>query len=282
MKIFSHKHGGGWETIPALAALILSLLAALAGDTNAIHIDALPAGGNIYTNAIITRANPAYAVVSYQEGMVRIPMSNLPAAYQAQFGYTPERAAQFLSEENRIQKEGRRASALARQAAAQARLGTNRLVRITAIIDETSNGDIPFCSAQGIPGGILIKNLPDSIRQFFAGYRQLQAEVTGCQQQINNLRVPSTPATNAVTKPHLGKSLMVGNGAGFAWVKTQTNNAAAVRRNAEDRLNELQAELDRQTANYDRCTTIVAHPSGDFFGQKPIWICVRGPSAAAP
>ena len=267
--------------IPVLVALILSALSASAGSTNEMHMNVLPAGGKTYTNAIITRANAAYAVVSYQEGMVRIPMSNLPAAYQAQFGYTPERAAQFLSEENRIQKEGRRASALARQAAAQALLGTNRLVRITAIIDETSNGGIPFCSAQGIPGGILIKNLPDSIRQFFAGYRQLQAEVAGCQQQINNLKVPATPPTNAVSKPRMGKSLMVGSGAGFAWVKTQTNNAAAVRQNAEDRLNELQAELDRQTANYDRCTTILAHPSGDFFGQKPIWICVGAPSAAA-
>jgi hypothetical protein len=261
--------------IPVLVALMLSALSVRAGVTNEMHLDVLSAGGRNYTNAVITRANAAYAVVSCEGGMVQIPMSDMPAAYQAQFGYTPARAAQFLNAENRIQKQRRDADNARRAALAQG--GTNRPVRIMAIIDETSNGGIPFCSAQGFAGGILVKNLPDSIRQFLAGYRQLQADIAGCEQQINNLKVPPTPPTNTVSKPHMGKNLMVGNGAGFAWVKPATNNAAAVRRNTEDQLKVLETELARQTANYDRCTTIIAHPSSEFFGQKPIWICVGIP-----
>src|SRR5208282_2089554 len=129
MTIFPPNAGGNRKAFPVLLALILSALSALAGATNEIHVDALPAGGRIYTNATITRVTPAYAVVSCQDGIVQIPMSNMPAAYQTQFGYTPEKAAQFLEEQKQLQQK-RRAAFMARQAALQAMAGTNRPVRI--------------------------------------------------------------------------------------------------------------------------------------------------------
>src|SRR4029077_20046084 len=137
MKIFSPIIGRNRGTIPILLTLILSALAALAADTNVIQIDALSAGGLIYTNAVITRVTPAYAVVDYQDGLVQIPLSNLPAIYQTRFGYSPEKAAQFLAAQKQRQQQQWHADALARQAATRARTGTNRPVRITAIIDET-------------------------------------------------------------------------------------------------------------------------------------------------
>ena len=65
MTMFAQKSDGKRKMIMVLLALILPVLAVLAGATNEIHIDALSAGGRIYTNATITRANPAYAMVNY-------------------------------------------------------------------------------------------------------------------------------------------------------------------------------------------------------------------------
>jgi hypothetical protein len=281
MKIVPKKNDGNGKTIPVLVTLILSALSALASATNEIHVDTLPAGGKIYTNAIIIRANPAYAMVDCQDGIVRIPMSNMPAIYQTQFGYTPEQAAKFLDEEKRIQQQ-QQAAAFARQAAAQPLAGTNRPVRITAIVDETSFGGIPFCSADGIDDGILVENLPDSVRQFLAGYRQLQADIADCEQQINRLKVPETPPSETVPLPQMGKTVLIANGAGYVKVgATQNDDTASARRNAEDRLKALNAELDQATTNFDRYATITAHPSGQFYGGKPIWICIGIPAAAA-
>ena len=267
---------GNWKRFPILLALTLSTLARGADE---IRVALLAAGGKNYTNAVITRVTPAYAVVSYQEGMAQIPMSNMPAAYQSQFGYTPEKARQFLDEEKEIQKN-RRAAALAQRAALQAAAGSNRLVRITTIDDNPTYGGFPFCSVEGIKGGILIENFPDSVRQFMAGYRQLEAEITDCQRQVDNLKVLATSPAEPV-KPQMGKTLMVGNGAGFVRASSpKRDDVAAARRNAEDRLKALNARLEQATTNYNLYTTIVAHPSGRAYVGKPIWICVGIPPAA--
>lgn len=273
--------GGNRETILVLFTLILSALSALAGTTNEIQIDALPAGGKIYTNAIITSVTPAYAVVNCQEGIVQIPMSNMPAVYQTRFGYTPEKAAQFLDQQKRIQQKQWQAD-LARQAAVQSLAGTNRPVRITAIIDENSFNGVPLCSAEGISDSILVNNLPDSVRQFLAGCRKLQADIADCEQQINNLKASEESAAKTVPQPQMGKNLFVENGAGYVIVRApQKEDPATIRQNAEDRLKALNAELERETTNFNRSTTIMAHPSGVFYGSKPIWICVGVPAATA-
>lgn len=275
------KNGGNRKGLPFLLMLILFTLPVLADATNDIRVGTLPAGGKIYTNATITRVTPAYAVVNYQEGMVQIPMSDMPAAYQTQFGYTPEKAAQFLEDEKQIQKQ-RRAAVLARQAALQAQAGPNRSIRITAIDDDPAFGGYAFCSVDGINGGMLVENLPDSVRQFISGYRQLQADIADCQQQLDILKVPEpSPASTVSQQPHLGKKTWIGDGTGYARIVIPKNDDAAVRRNFEDRLKTLNARLAEATANYNLCTTIMAHPSGQSYVGKPVWVCVGIPPAAA-
>ena len=280
MTIHPLKAGGSGKKVPVLLPLILSALVSPANASDEIRVGTLPAGDKIYTNATITRVTPAFAVVSYPGGMVQIPMSNMPAAYQTEFGYTPEKAAQFLEEERQIQKK-RRAAVLAQQAAFQARAGTNRPIRITAIEDNPTFGGFPFCSADGINGGMLVENLPDSVRQFMSGYRQLQADIADCQQQLDNLKVPANPPPKPV-QPQMGKTLMVGNGGGFVRASSVVpDNTDAIRRDTEDRLKTLNARLAQATSNYNLYTTIIAHPSGQSYVAKPIWVCVGIPAAAA-
>jgi len=256
--------------------LILSTLAVLAEVANETPIAALLAGGKIYTNAIITRVTPAYVVVNYQEGIVQIPMSDLSPAYQDQFGYTPEKAAQFLDQEKQSRKK-ERAAMLARQAALDALAGTNRLIRITAVSNDPSYHSIPFCSTDGIDGGILVENLPDSVRQFLTGYGQLQADIANCHQQLDNIKVPDTNAPPP--PPQMGKGLMVENGSSFVSIGgPPKDNTAAVRQNLEDRLNALNAQMAQATTNYNLYTTIIARPTGELYGGKPIWICTGLPA----
>jgi len=260
--------------IPVLIALVLSTLAALAEATDGTVVAALPIGDKIYTNATFTRVTPAYAVVNSQQGVIQIPLSNLPAAYQTQFGYTPEKAAHFLDEEKQIQQK-QRAAVLAQQAALQALAGTNRLLRITSVSDDPSFHSIPLCSTDGINGGILVENLPDSVKQFLSAYGQLQVDVAGCEQQLNNLK---PPPTNAAPQPSMGKSLLVENGANFVNISAPpTDNTAAIRQNLEDRLNALNVQLAQATTNYNIYTTIIAYPSGQSYGGKPIWVYTGRP-----
>jgi len=281
MTFFAPKSDGNRKAIPVLLTLILSVLSAPAGGTNEIRVGALPAGDKIYTNAIITRMTPAYAVVSYQDGMVQIPMSNMPAAFQAQSGYTPEKAAQFLDQERQTQRK-RRAAFLAQQAALQALAGTNRIVRITDIDDDPSYGGFPFCSVDGLSSGILVENFPDSVRQFMSGYRQLQADIADCQQQLDNLKVPKPPPVPTNSPPRLGKQTWVGGSGGYARIVIPNNDdIAAARQNIEDRLKMLNDRRAQATTNYNLYTTIIAHPSGQTYVGKPIWVCVGIPAAAA-
>jgi len=274
--------GGSRMVIPVLLTLMLSVLVSPANAADEIRVGMLPAGGKIYTNATITRVTPAYAVVSYQAGMVQIPMSNLPAAYQTQFGYTPEKAARFLEEEKQIQKK-RRAAVQSQQAALRALAGTNRPVRITAIDDNLSFGGIPFCSVDGINGGVLVENLPGSVRQFFSGYWQLQADVADCQRQLDNLKVPDPPPKSD-PPPQTGKILVIGKSASFARVyaaQKDRENLVKARQDMDDRLKMLNDRLAQATTNYNLYTTIIAHPSGQSYVGKPIWVCIGIPAAAA-
>jgi len=205
----------------------------------------------------------------------------MPAAYQNQFGYTPEKAAQFLDEEKQSQKQ-RRAAVQAQQTALLALAGTNRPVRITAIDDNPLFGGLPFCSVDGINSGMLVENLPDSVRQFMAGYRQLQADIADGQRQLDNLKVPEPPPTNAAPPvPRLGKQTWIGGGGGYVRIVFPKNDNAALRRDIEDRLKTLNVRLTQATTNYSLYTTIIAHPSGQSYVGKPIWVCVGVPPAAA-
>src|ERR1700690_4150175 len=94
-------------TLVMVAAVIVFQLTAKswrsstrAGRAYEIPLDLLSIGGKVYTNTTIIFYNPAYAVVVFYDGLVRMAISNLPADFQTQFAYSPQIAAQFLAEED--------------------------------------------------------------------------------------------------------------------------------------------------------------------------------------
>ena len=259
------------KTVPAI--LLLVVISTFA-QTNEPVIDILPAEGQFFTNAQITHVTPAYAVVSYDGGIVQLALSNLPASYQEKYGYDPGKAARYLADEKQKLHE-QRAALMARQAAynqAVASLtGTNRPVQIISILDEQSNGGIPLCAVPDATNGILIKNLPDSVRSFLNHKKQLAGDINSFSDKVQadasaaaraeavapTFASPNPDTLDAQNNQRAQANLMV--------VKVREERAELVK------MKKTMNDLDAETA--DR-TTIMAFPTGQFFGRFEIWNCV--------
>jgi hypothetical protein len=240
-------------------------------------IDVLAAGGQFYTNAQITHATPAYAVVIYDGGSAQLVLSNLPVSYQKRFGYDPDKAARFLADEKQKAQE-RRAALMVRQAAynrAVASLaGTNRLVQIISILDEVSNGGIPLCAIPEAPDGVLIKNLPDPVKNFLNRKRQLAADVNSFSARV---QADTSAADRAVAVAPTFASPDADMIDAQNNQRAQANLMAVKAREEQAELEQMKktmGDLDAETV--DR-TTITAFPTGQFFGRFEIWNCIGMP-----
>ncbi|MGA2787762.1 MAG: hypothetical protein ABSF60_09565 [Verrucomicrobiota bacterium] len=258
---------------------IILLLVALStfAQTNEPVMAVLPAGGQFYTNAQITRVTPAYAVVIYDGGSVQLALSNLPASCQEKYGYDPVKAARFLADEKqRVQAE--RAALMARQAAynraVASLVGTNRPVQIISISDDLSNGGIARCAVQGASDDILVKNLPDAVRSFLNRKRQLAADINSFNDKVQadasaaaraQAVVPAYASTDPDTLDAQNNQRAQAN---LMALNVKEEQAVLAR------MNNAMRDLDAETA--DR-TTIMAFPTGEFFGGFEIWNCVGMP-----
>lgn len=64
--------------------------------------------GKLYKNATITAATPAHVSISYEDGLARELLQNLPEDLQKRYGYDPEKAAEHLNAEAEAQMEAAR------------------------------------------------------------------------------------------------------------------------------------------------------------------------------
>jgi hypothetical protein len=263
------------KTLFALILWGLCVVQIHAAGTNEIYVGVLEAGGTTYTNATIIRANPAYAIVTYQEGIVRVAMSNMPAVYQTKFGYSPEIAQQFLDVENQIQKE-RRAAVLAKQRAYQrsAAAQTSKIqpIQITAILDAKSNNGLPLCAVDGIKGGILVDNLPDTVASFLNYYRQIQSDINNSEQNLRDFDSRVIKSQNDIVW-----AIERGTIPDYNLAKSNQAKILSDRQDAQNQLIALNARFEQMKQDYDSFTTILAYPSGHFYGNKPMWICTGMP-----
>ena len=257
-----------------ILAILLFVGLSTFAQTNEPVIGVLPAGGQFYTNAQITRVTPAYAVVSYDGGIVQLALSDLPVAYQKKYNYDPDTAARYLADEKQKAQE-RRAALAARQAAynqaVAALVGTNRPVQILSILDERSNKGIPLCSIPEAINGVLVNNLPDSVRNFLNRKYQLTADINAYSDKVSAdaaaaARAQAVAPTYSAMDPysvdqqnnqHAQANLMALN--------VQKEQAELAR------MKSTLADLDAQTPAQ---TTIMAFPTGQIYGNYPIWTCV--------
>ncbi|MFZ0826669.1 MAG: hypothetical protein WAO02_04525 [Verrucomicrobiia bacterium] len=245
--------------------------------TNEPVVAVLPVSGQFYTNAQITRVTPAYAVVIYDGGIVQVALSNLPAAYQEKYGYDPEQAARFLADRNQ-KLQAQHAASMARQAAYSqalaARAGTNRPVQIISILDEMSNGGYPLCAISNIPQGILVNNLTDEVRTFLNRKKQLAADISSFSDKVQadasaaaraQAVAPAFAATDSATVEAQNNQ------------RAQANLMAVSVQEEQEELAKMKSAMSGWDAETPARTTILAFPSGQFYGQYEIWNCVGMP-----
>jgi hypothetical protein len=239
-------------------------------NTNEISLDVLLTAQGNFTNATIIRHNPAYAMVDYPGGIVKVADSNLPPDLQNQFGYSPSNAAAFLNAEKEKKKQDAAAYA-AKQAATAAYLaslaGTNRVIRIASIDDETRIMQVAAV-IEGRNVEIFIRYLPDSVRTFVIQYNRTLTDIENTKQRIKNLKAQLTRAENNSTA-----AIAVGTSADYANASIAENNVDAAIQSAKDNLDELNSNLRQMKDDAPEKSAVIAYPSSEFWGDQQVWVC---------
>ena len=88
-----------WLALAAIAGVTDCTAAAQGNDTNVFPV--LSIRGQNLTNVTISSVNPAYAIIFFDRGAKRVPLSDLPDFLQKKYGYDPAKAEQFEAEEQR-------------------------------------------------------------------------------------------------------------------------------------------------------------------------------------
>jgi hypothetical protein len=100
--------------------------------------------GKQYQNATVTRAEPDGLVISYSEGIVKIPFTELNTELQQKYHYDPEIAKKFAAEDERKQLElynqiqAQKAAASERAAAVAAQAQADREAKENAAREQAA------------------------------------------------------------------------------------------------------------------------------------------------
>ena len=244
------------------------------GQTNFYEL--LPYGDITYTNALISETTPAYATVIYPGGVIQASWGNLPPSVQQQYHYSSNAAAEFLLEKQRVSVEMQAADA-ARRAAYEKSLaaanGPVRNLQILAVVDEDSNGGFPLCAIgvadrtgdAAVPGRLLVKNLPDEVKNFLRRRQQLKAEIAQLENQPVSVTARSTLYNPDGSVDQANSQWAAQNAADSAYARAVQDK--------HDRLDQLNRQLKELEDAQSAHTTIRAYPTGQTYGSYDIWMC---------
>lgn len=230
-----------------------------------------------FTNATISTVTPAYATITYDGGVVQVHLAELPELLREQYHYNSNTAAQYLADKKRKSDTAR--ASLAAQQAAYARnqaalAGQAVYIQIAGILDETSNGGLPLCSAAIMAGGgggpivpprLLLKNMPQEVRDFWRDYSNLKNQIATYEAQpiVVTANVPLYNSDGTVDQ--YGSQLAAQSAAADALYEAKQAKQANL-----ERMNKRLQDMD--DSQFDH-TTIIAYPTGETFGGYPIWQC---------
>ena len=227
------------------------------------NFDVLVCRNASYTNASIIRTTPAYAVVSFEGGLAKVAMTNLPDTLQKQFGYDPEKAAALLAAEEKHRL------AVVKARADQARLiaslrGTNQTIQIKVVLDD-------YGQCQTSVGQIYAIGLPASVSEFLANYYQLKANIPTAEANAGQLmRDYKRADANAMTGAS-GDPAFVD-----AWMaqRQRAENMRVDAENAADEVKNMKSRLAEMQDNLIQNTSVVAYPTGLKYSGFQQWQCV--------
>jgi len=199
-------------------------------------------------------------------------LDSLSKELQEKFGYNPANA--LAADKAEKEEKERAAAKKAADAAYLASLnGTNRIILITSIDDETH---ITQCAANidGQNKEIFIRNLPSSVKDFVNNYNQLQADILALGERVKNA------ATAAERADALAP---VGAGGDDDYVNAamaqryRANQMALNVEDATDNLTEMEDNLKQMAKEVPEKTAVIAYPSYEFWGDQQVWVCTGVP-----
>ena len=203
-----------------------------------------------FTNATVIRTNPAYLVVSHQNGISKVAFTNLSPELQKQYGYDPAKAAAALENEKahallvaqqRIEYE----NALAKLR------GPQQKITVKALLDDFGQCDTSV-------GKIYLLGVPASVAGYYAQRDSLQSALAQAQGTPPPATVSGTYRSLRAEKNALQR----------AQASTQKQNTAAIA--------QLQKQLTALEKTQAKATTVNAYWTGLKDNGIPRWQVVAG------
>jgi hypothetical protein len=167
-----------------------------------------------------------------------------------------------------LENRAAQAAALtARQNAIAALRGTNRNVRIVQVV---GNYGFMKCvaSVAGEQREIYVRNLPDSVGNYFAQVSRLKADIVAFQATVD---ADAKAAERADALAPAGVIEDTDRATAAMTRRIQANQMALNVKNERETLAQMQASLADLTSQNAVKTTIVAFPEGQNYGNLPIW-----------
>ncbi len=212
-------------------------------DTNTFAV--LECKGQTFTNARISSVTAAYAIVFFDGGGKKVPLSDLPPFLQERYGYDPAKAEQSIAAEK--QKKEALAQAYAEQAALEASTqGDRQKVRVLKILGNYIGDTHCEIEASGSHEEVLMAGGDFSpIQEYYSKLETLESDAAAIQG----------------TKSGQG-SRRSRRAAAMAGVTPQNNAAYA---------SLIAAQLKAMKTQGTNLTTIYASPTTRKYANLPIW-----------
>jgi hypothetical protein len=221
-----------------------------ADDTNTFAV--LECKNESFTNARISSVTAAYAIIFYDGGGKKVPLSDLPQFLQERYGYDANKAAQLLADEKK--KKEAIANAYAQQLATEtATQGERQKVRILKVLGNYIGDTRCEIDASGGQQEVLMSGGDFSnVQEYYSELDTLQSDAA------------TSPAADSAgsTQP------------GYHGRNRAAMKAAAQRNNANNAANSkaIAAQLKALKAQGTNITTVFAAPTSQKYANLPIWI----------
>ena len=208
-----------------------------------------------YTNASIFRTNAAYVLVSYEGGLEKVSITNLPDEMQKSIGYDSAKAAAAISEEQKkiAAHKARLAQEAAQEAYKEQAERKSQTVQIISVYD-----DFGKCKISGIApvySTVIMYDIPESVGDYLADYYQVLQDSTVGKYEEGDMSFNS----------YKYKSKFSSKDNGF--ISSSAHSEEGFNKSFKSRLPKLEEHLVQST-------TVLAYPLGYAHDGFPVWQCV--------
>jgi len=251
------------------AILLLSLFLAIQAEAQTNFFPLLNVGATTYTNARITSVTAADAIVLFDGGGARVPLSNMPPHIQKQYGYDAGKAAKSLAEQTERNKKffeanKKQNAELQRKDAWRGDLQAIRVRSVGRPIGSWYQCEI--ATTNGVKASVLLGKMPLEIKRYYERSAQLKKDIADRAnytrreaQRLSNLE-DNSPSEAPFDSP-AGRR-----------IRQMNIDSKALAASLQE-LKEWQGEYKEMLAGETTAITCFARPTAKSYGNLAIWEC---------